>query len=216
MLRQIHVFDTETADPILQKTYLANALVNLRGLPHTFYKINLLLEHQNSKFKRFCADRRLLLSETDQIFWLHTFLLDSLRKIRSSMNKIIVERERSGLYCEKDASFNILSLANQLYQSKSTCPKGPERDKIYFAENQALNLLKQGFEVFPQAATSYNDTVLKNRVPDAPNKLGSPIGGDDNTKDSAEFKNINEFVNELFDQAGDKEAVIADLSELYL
>lgn len=40
MLRQIHVFDTKTADPLLQKAYLANALVNLRGLPNTFYELD--------------------------------------------------------------------------------------------------------------------------------------------------------------------------------
>ena len=53
MLRQLHIIDTKAADPILQEAYLANALVNLRGLPHTFYEMDLLIEHQNGKFKRF-------------------------------------------------------------------------------------------------------------------------------------------------------------------
>lgn len=216
MLRQIHVFDTEAADPILQEAYLANALVKLRKLPHTFYEMNLLLEHQNSEFKRFRADRGLSLQETDQMFWLYALSVDSLRKIRSSINKIIVGRERSGLHREKDASFDMLSLADQLYQSKSTCPEGLERGKIYFAENQAPDLLKQGLEAFPQAATAYNDTVLKNRVPDAPDKLGGPVGGGDDIEDSAELERINEHVNKLFNQVGDEGAVTADLSELYL
>ncbi|MCJ1349198.1 hypothetical protein MMC31_007434 [Peltigera leucophlebia] len=216
MLRQIPVFDTEATDPILQEAYLANALVNLRGLPHTFYEMDLLLEHQNGKFKRFRANRRSSLQETDQMFWLHALSVDSLRKVRSSMNKIIIGREKSGLHREKNASFDILSLADQLYRSKSTCPKGLECGKIYFAENQAPDLLKQGLEAFLQAATTYNDTVLKNRLPDASDKLDGPVDGGDNTEDSVEFERINERVNELFDQAGDKRAVIADLSELYL
>lgn len=37
MLRQLHILDTTAADPLLQEAYLANALVNLRGLSHTFY-----------------------------------------------------------------------------------------------------------------------------------------------------------------------------------
>ena len=57
MLRQVHIFDTKAADPILQKAYLANALVNPRGKSQTFYEMDLLLEHQNGEFKRFRADR---------------------------------------------------------------------------------------------------------------------------------------------------------------
>lgn len=56
MLRQMHVLDTTAADPILQRAYIANALVNLRGLPFTFYEMDLLLEHQNGEFKRFRSD----------------------------------------------------------------------------------------------------------------------------------------------------------------
>ena len=31
MLRQLHIFDTKAADLVLQKTYLANSLVNPKG-----------------------------------------------------------------------------------------------------------------------------------------------------------------------------------------
>lgn len=53
MLRQIHIINTKAANPILQEAYLANALVNPRGMSHTFYEMDLLLEHQNGEFKRF-------------------------------------------------------------------------------------------------------------------------------------------------------------------
>ena len=58
MLRQVHIFDTKAADPILQEAYLTNAFVNPRGKPQSFYKMDLLLEHQNREFKQFCTDRR--------------------------------------------------------------------------------------------------------------------------------------------------------------
>ncbi len=61
MLRQLHIFDTQAADPILQEAYLANAFVNPRGQPQTFYEMDLLLKHQNSEFKRFRAVPRLSL-----------------------------------------------------------------------------------------------------------------------------------------------------------
>ena len=56
MLRQVHISDTKAADPILQKAYLANTLINPRGKSQTFYEMDLLLKHQNGKFKRFRAD----------------------------------------------------------------------------------------------------------------------------------------------------------------
>lgn len=51
MLKQVYIFDTKIADPSLQEAYLANALVNPRGKSQSFYKMDLLLEHQNGKFK---------------------------------------------------------------------------------------------------------------------------------------------------------------------
>lgn len=57
MLRQVHIFDFSVVNPILQEAYLANALVNPRGLPFIFYEMDQLLEHQNRKFKHFRSDR---------------------------------------------------------------------------------------------------------------------------------------------------------------
>lgn len=96
MLRQLHIIDTKAADLLLQEAYLANALVNLRELPHTFYEMDLLLEHQNGEFKRFRSDRGLFLQKTDQMFRLHALSVDALRKVRFTMNKNIVGRDRTG------------------------------------------------------------------------------------------------------------------------
>lgn len=51
MLRQVYIFDMKVADPIFQEIYLANTLVKSRGKLQSFYEIDLLLEHQNKKFK---------------------------------------------------------------------------------------------------------------------------------------------------------------------
>lgn len=42
--------------------------------------------------------------------------------------------------------FNILSLANQLYRSKLTYLERPKHGKIYFSENQVLDLIKLGLK----------------------------------------------------------------------
>ncbi|MCJ1464922.1 hypothetical protein MMC07_003537 [Pseudocyphellaria aurata] len=57
MLQQLHILDSRAADPVLRDVYLANAIVNPRGLPNTFYEMDLLLEHQNGEFKKFRVDR---------------------------------------------------------------------------------------------------------------------------------------------------------------
>lgn len=57
------------------------------------------------------------------------------------MNKVIAGQDLLLRHLIKDASFNILSLANQLYRSKSTHPDGYKYIKIYFSENQVLELI---------------------------------------------------------------------------
>lgn len=93
MLWQLHIFDIKTSDPQLQNAYLANALVNTCGLRHIFYKIDLLLKHQNREFKRFQADKRLSLQETDPTFWLHALSITALWNVKQGINKIIVGRD---------------------------------------------------------------------------------------------------------------------------
>lgn len=212
MLRQVHVFDTKAADPILQEAYLANALVNPRGLGHTFYEMDLLLEHQNGEFKRFRNDRGSSLQESDEMFRLHALSVDALQKVRLSLNKNVVGQHRSGYHPTKDASFDILSLADQLHRSKSTHPTGPQSGKIYFSENQIPNLLKQGKENLHRAIESYKVSVYQNVI------LSSTIerGALDVPVQIPELDGQNESVNELFSQAREEAAVTSDLSELYL
>lgn len=52
-LYQMHILDLNIANPVICKAYIANVLVNLQGLPYIFYKMYLILEHQNRKFKWF-------------------------------------------------------------------------------------------------------------------------------------------------------------------
>lgn len=92
----MHIFDTEASHPQLQTSYLANALVNPRGLPHTFNKMDLLLEHQNREFKQFRSDHGSLLQETDHILRLNALSADALRKVGSGINKVIVGRNHTG------------------------------------------------------------------------------------------------------------------------
>lgn len=181
ILRQVHIFDIKAADSQLQEAYLANALVNLCGLPHIFYEIDLLLEHQYSKFKRFRTDRGSSLQETDLMFKQQALLVDALRKVRLNMNNVLVGRDHSGKpdiylllkrtvwltkvqlgrHSTKDASFNILSLADQLYQSRSTNPDGPKPGKIYFSKNPVPDLLVQGEKAWIKNVLAYNESLSR-------------------------------------------------------
>lgn len=86
ILKQLHIFDTKAIDPVLQKTYLANSFVNFKGQSRTFYEMDLLLKYQTGEFKRFQIDCRLSLQEINNMFQLHALLVDTLRKIRFSIN----------------------------------------------------------------------------------------------------------------------------------
>lgn len=126
MLRHIYIIDTKAANPIVQEAYLANALVNPQGFPQTFYKIDLLLEHQNREFKRFRVDREAFLQESNEIFCLYVLSIDILKKVRFSINRVVVGCQRAGRHLKKDFLFDILNLADQLHRSKSTDPNSPE------------------------------------------------------------------------------------------
>lgn len=206
----MHIIDTKSADPILQETYLTNALVNPRGLPYIFYEMDLLLEYQNGEFKRFCVDRGLLLQETDEMFRLHALSVDALCKVRLSLNRIVVKWQKCGNYLIKSALFNILSLADQLYRSKSTIPDGLGIGKIYFSKNQVPDLLEKGKKTLHCAIDLYNDTITKNKVLDPVSEI--------NRQDLQipELVEQNKSMNELFNQARDEVTATSDLSELYL
>lgn len=216
MLRQVHIFDSSAASPILQEAYLANALVNLRGLPFTFYEMDLLLEHQNGEFKRFRSDRGSSLQETDEMFKLHALIVDTLSKVKRVMNKVIIGRERAGRHPTKDASFDILSLADQLYRSRSTFPEGPEPEKIYFSENPAPDLLFEGTKAFGSTADEFNRSLEKNDVGEAmlDETEDGLAGRKDNPIDLDSGR--NEEVNNLFSVARESLSVTTDLVDLYL
>ena len=205
LLRQIHIIDTKAVDPILQAAYLANALVNPRGLPQTFYEMNLLLEHQNGEFKRFRADRGSSLQESDELFRLHALSVNALRKVRTSMNRIVIGRERDGKHPQKDASFDILSLADQLHRSKSTDPKGPEQGKIYFSENQVPDLIDLGQAYLHRAVSSYNEAVERGQGEADTDAVASELDGGQ-----------NESIDELFNQAREEALVTSEVSELFI
>lgn len=82
------------------------------------------------------------MQENYKMFQFYILLVDVLKKVRSSINWIVISREKEGYHLQKDISFDILSLTNQLYRSKSTYLEGLKRSKIYFSENQVLNLIK--------------------------------------------------------------------------
>lgn len=63
----MHIFDTKELDLVLQKAYLANTLINAKGQPRTFYKIDLLLKYQNREFKQFPIDCKSFLQENKDI-----------------------------------------------------------------------------------------------------------------------------------------------------
>lgn len=217
MLRQMHILDTTAADPILQRAYIANALVNPRGLPFTFYEMDLLLEHQNGEFKWFRLDRGASLQETDEMIKLHALSVDALSKIRGVMNRVIVGRERSGRHPTKDASFDIQSLADQLYRSRSTTLDGPEPGKIFFSENPAPDLWKEGLKQLHVSVWSFNESLRKNEAIENSTIENNESHGIGTANHPIELDpGANEEVNELFSSARATLGVTSNLANAYI
>ena len=72
---------------------------------------------------------------------IHLLSVNVISKIKTVINEVIVGRNRMGWYFTKDLLFDIFSLANQLYQSKSIILEGPKPSKIYFSKNLVSDLL---------------------------------------------------------------------------
>ena len=118
------------------------------------------------------------------------------------MNRIIIRKERDGYRPQKDALFDILSLADQLHRSRFTYSEGLERGKIYFSENQVPDLIKLRQNHLPQAVKAYKEAVWKNSM-----DIKRTLMPDD------EYG--NKAIDELFRQAREDAAVTSDLTELF-
>ncbi len=185
---------------ILQKAYLVNVLVNPQGKSNSFYEMDLLLEHQNRAFKRFCADGGSFLQETDGMFRLHALTIDVLTKVRQIMNKIIVGQEQEGYHPKKDSFFDILSLADHLYRSRSTTPKSPQPGKVYFSFNPVLNLFAKDIKALFSNIDSYNRFLEKNEVLTSTVSSYEPRSTLDNPLDLD--AGSNKTINKMFNAAG--------------
>ena len=211
--RQLHIIDTSAADMVLQKAYLANALVNLQGKAKCFYEMDLLLEHQNGAFKRFRSDRGSSLQETDQMFRLNALTVDALAKVRQVMNRVIIGRERDSYHPTKNSSFDILSLADQLHRSRSTTPEGPEPRKVYFSLNPMPDLFAEGVQALFPNVKAYNLSLEKTEVLSTETSY-NPGSSFENPMDLD--AGSNEVVNELFGAAREASSVTSNLANVNL
>lgn len=108
-------------------------------------------------------------------------------------------RQCSGRYPLKDASFDIQSLADQLYRSRSTIPDGPEPEKIYFSENPVSDLLKEGIK---QLHWAFNQLLQKTGIDSSSGGYGEDVATGPNAAHPIEFDvGANGEVNELFSMA---------------
>ena len=144
------------------------------------------------------------------MFQLHALSVDAFAKVRRLMNRTIIGRERSGRHPTKDASFDIQSLADQLYRSRSTTPDRPESGKIYFSENPVLDLLDEGIKQLPLLIRAFNQSLYKTERHEETGQGASedqPIELDTGT---------DEKVNELFLSAREDLTLTSNLINLYI
>lgn len=95
------------------------------------------------------------------MFKLHLLLIDAFSKIKKVINQVIVKKNKIKKYPTKSLLFDIFSLANKLYQLKSTILKSFEPNKIYFLGNLALNLLLNKLKTLVAQIKAFNKSVKK-------------------------------------------------------
>ena len=109
-------------------------------------------------------DRGSSLQESDLMFWQHSLTVKHLQKVRSDANRVIVGRCQDRPHAQKNALFDVLSLTNKLYQSKSTNSSGPGKKTYYFSKNTAPNLINKGLTQLLITIRSYNALIRKHTV----------------------------------------------------
>lgn len=133
------------------------------------------------------------------MFRLHTLTVYLLRKVRYLINRIVIDKEQEEYYLQKNASFDILSLANKLHKSKSTHLQGLKHGQNYFLEHQVLELITMGLKHLPKAVGAYKKIVKKNIV-NVKDKTAAIL--DDTV--------ANKAVDDLFRQVQEDNAVISE------
>lgn len=76
----------------------------------------------------------------------------------------MISKERKSYHPQKNALFNISSLADLLHRSKSIYLKDSKYSKISFLKNQVSNLIKQEKKYLFQLIKKYKLAVKKNLI----------------------------------------------------
>lgn len=148
------------------------------------------------------------------MFKLHALSVDALVKVRRVMNRIVIGRERKGRHPIKDSSFDILSLSDQLYRSRSTFPEGPHPRKIYFSENLMPDLIAERRKNLAAAISLFNESVHKNQLVSS-NMEETDVGSADNPVD-LDTGSLNPVVDNLFLAAQGASSMTSNLTEVFL
>ena len=133
------------------------------------------------------------------------------------MNKIIIQHEQKSYHFIKSSFFNILSFANQLYQSKSIEPNGPQKRKIYFSKNKVSDFLIEDHKALSQNIYLYNQFIKKIKILyiiDDDKIIAAAMTLEIFSKRQKLEKN-KKSVNKIFKSARQEAAITSDLSELF-
>lgn len=98
------------------------------------------------------------------MFKLYAFLVNTLAKVRHIMNWIMIRRERKDWYLTKSFSFDIQSLADQLYKFCSIYPKEFYVRKIYFLENLIPDFVAERIKHLAIVIILFNKFVQENKL----------------------------------------------------
>lgn len=112
--------------------------------------------------------------------------------------------------------FDILSLSDQLYRSRSTVPESPHQGHIYFSENLMPDLIDEGIGNLAIAVLLFNESVDKNHVPSSQSTEETESGTSFDHLVDLDANSTNLVVDELFLKARDASSMTSDLAGILL
>ena len=153
LLRLMHLYDSDAAEPELQRAMLANSLVNLQGKYGKAFEIDRLVEFLNGFVAVVRRDRTNSTRPVSELIRSAVLSAPYMMEVKRTLEKRF-GKSRSGEHPPKDASEDIWTLAQDLLQG-DLHTINEER----FSAWPAPNLIRSGYQSLGENVYRYNEKI---------------------------------------------------------
>lgn len=121
-----------------------------------------------------------------------------------------------GRYLTKNLLFDILSLADQLYRSKSTELEDSKQKKIYFSKNLILDFMFDRIKILLTQVEAFNISLKRNKLIEIRDNINKNITRAKSYLIKVSDNETNKAVNDLFFSICKLTFMTSNLVEMFL